>query len=128
MFREILLITMTFIALDIIWFSLSVNPIYKPTILNIQKEPLEMKLLGGLFAWLLLAIGLYVFVLPLSNNLTNALIYGALYGFIVYGVYNGTNYAILKNYDLKVSLADLSWGIVVSTITAGISYKYIKSN
>lgn len=126
MFREILLIMITFITLDIIWFSISVNPIYKPTILNIQKEPLEMKLLGGLFAWLLLAIGLYVFVLPVSTNLTNALMYGALYGFIVYGVYNGTNYAILRNYDLKVSFADLLWGIVVSTLTAGITYKYIK--
>lgn len=125
MLHKILLIMITFIILDIIWFSISVKPIYEPTIQNIQKEPLQMKLLGGLFAWLLLAVGVYVFVLPLSQNINDAMKYGALYGLIVYGIYNGTNYAILNNYDMKVSVADLTWGITVSAITSAIAYKFI---
>ena len=123
MFYQILLIMITFIILDIVWFSFSTKLIYEPTIFNIQKEPLQIRFIGGLISWLLLALGLYLFVLPLSHNLTDVMKYGALYGLIIYGIYNGTNYAILNNYDSKIFFPDLIWGIIISTLTSAIAYK-----
>jgi uncharacterized membrane protein len=95
-----------------------------PKFTEIQKETPVMldKMHGGIFAWLLLAIGIYHFVLPLSNTITEAIKYGALYGFIVYGVYNGTNYVTFNKYDSKIFIADLMWGTFVSSIVSVIAF------
>jgi uncharacterized membrane protein len=110
--------------LDILWFSISVPKIYMPKFTEIQKEEPQMlsKMHGGIFAWLLLVIGIYYFVLPLSNNIIDALKYGALYGLIVYGVYNGTNYVTFNKYDGEIFFADLSWGIFACSVVAAIAF------
>jgi uncharacterized membrane protein len=42
-----------------------------------------------------------------------ALVYGGGLGIVVYGVWNFTNMAIFKNYDIVVGLMDLCWGFVL---------------
>ena len=38
---------------------------------------------------------------------------GALLCLVIYGVYDFTNYSTLKDFPLKVALADAAWGSVV---------------
>jgi len=121
---KILIITIIFIIFDALWFSVSVPTIYMPKFTEIQNEQPQMlnKMHGGIFAWLLLVIGIYHFVLPLSNNITDAIKYGALYGLVVYGVYNGTNYVTFNKYDGKIFIADLSWGIFACSLVSAIAF------
>lgn len=120
----ILLTTILLIILDLIWFSIS-TPMYSQTILLIQKTPLEKNkfIVGGLITWLLIAIGINIFVLNHANTTKEAVLQGALFGLITYGIFNGTNYAIFKMWDLKTSSIDTLWGIFICTVVSGIMFR-----
>ena len=45
--------------------------------------------------------------LPLPRSIQEAIVYGALVGLAIYGVYNGTNYAINKQHTLKITVLDI---------------------
>lgn len=124
-FVHLLLITLLFIIFDVIWFKFSVPRFYEPTFVAIQGEMSKLRVVGGLFAWFLLAFGIKYFVLNNSETAKDAIIKGAILGFVIYGVYNGTNYATLKNYDMKTFTADLCWGTFVTSLVSYIAYKYL---
>ena len=124
----IFIIALCFIILDILWFQFSIDTIYKPTFQKIEKEvmdPTLIRLFGGIYAWLLLAIGLYFFVLKNARSQKEVILKGMLYGFIIYGVYNGTNFFTFNNYDMKMFIADNFWGMIVSGIVSYISFNLI---
>lgn len=128
MFNIIITVILTlvlFILFDLVWFSVSLSTIYLPKFTEIQGSapPFFSKIAGGLFAWILLALGINIFVLPKSNNLFEAILNGALFGFIVYGIYNGTSYVTLQKYDVNIMFPDLLWGTIVSGAISGIIYR-----
>ncbi len=43
---------------------------------------------------------------------------GALFGLCAYATYDLTNQATLKDWPLRITLADLAWGMVITAITA----------
>ncbi len=57
-----------------------------------------------------LALGIVVFVLPRTAELTQSFLYGVCLGFIIYGVYDFTNLATIQNWSLKLTFADVAWG------------------
>lgn len=120
---SVLLTALFFVIFDFFWFSMTLSKIYFPTFFKIQGSGTDIKFIGGVFAWLLLALGIQTFVMPLSNNLNDAIFYGAIYGLIVYGVYNGTNYATLRDYNYMIFAYDLLWGIIICSLVSGIAYK-----
>jgi len=127
---KIFCIMLMFIFFDALWFSYSFTAIYIPLIRDIQgyiSTNMMSKIIGGLFAWFLMAVGIVFFVLPLSNSLRESIFYGFLFGLILYGVYNGTNYFLFEKYTKRVFIADLLWGIIVCSIVSGISYKFLKN-
>lgn len=80
--------------------------------------------------YIVLAIGITYFVIqpnPDASLFQIALI-GALLGFVVYGVYDFTNYAVIANYSLKMLVVDVIWGMVlcgvVTVIVKMISIKF----
>lgn len=115
-------------TLDMLWFSVSLPFIYLPKFTEIQGETPNFlfKMHGGALAWFLLALGMYVFVMPKATSLWNAAFYGFIYGLVVYGVYNGTNYVTLNKYDYKIFFPDLLWGSFVSTMVAVLMYNVNK--
>jgi len=83
---------------------------------KIQRTALEFKIVGAVVVYLLLAIGLYVFIVEPGKSLW----YAALFGLVIYGVYDFTSYTILKKYDLNVAIMDTVWGSVLMTGTTYI--------
>lgn len=63
--------------------------------------------------YILLSLGLIFFVLSKAANTGQAFGYGALFGLVVYGVYDLTNHAILSGYPLKLVLIDILWGTLL---------------
>src|SRR6186713_2083598 len=70
--------------------------------------------------YILLALGMVFFVAPQVENasLVKRFAYGFLYGVIIYGVYEATNYTLLKDWPLAVFAADVVWGGVSCGIVA----------
>lgn len=75
--------------------------------------------------YIALAVLIVFFALPkvdAGNVAKTALLWGALLGFCVYGVYEFTNYSLLKDWTLKTLLIDLCWGTFFGAVLTYISY------
>lgn len=107
-----------FIIMDIMWFSYSFDKIYNPSVISIQGNTINLRPFSALFAWFLLALGINYFVLQNNLGKQEIVLRGALFGFIVYGVYNGTLHAIFSNYNMSVALSDLAWGTFATSLVS----------
>jgi uncharacterized membrane protein len=99
------------IILDAIWLKLVMGNIFTKEIGNISK-PLNIYV--ALLVWSVMVIGILIFVLPQSNPL----IYGALFGFILYAVYDLTNFATLQAWTIKFLIIDIVWGTFLCGVTS----------
>ena len=45
-----------------------------------------------------------------------------MFGLVSYGIFNGTNYAILENWDCKTATVDTLWGSVMAPTVSYLSY------
>ena len=112
-----------FLAIDSVWLSIMSSRLYKPTLGDI----LLPKFLPGpaVVFYLMFVVGVVIFaVAPAmkSGEWTTALIYGALFGFFSYGVYDFTNMATLRNWTATITAADVIWGTVLTGISATAGY------
>jgi uncharacterized membrane protein len=76
---------------------------------------------AALATWVVIVTGIQLFVLPrtpANSPWLNLFIWGAVFGVIVYAVYDLTNYAVMKNWPLTVTLVDIAWGGFLCAITA----------
>jgi uncharacterized membrane protein len=114
------LIVLAFIlAIDFIFLNLVMKGFYDK---QLSSFPRTLRLWSGLMAWALIALGVVVLVVPRVENLPSAALYGAIFGLVLYGVYDFSNYAILKNYTLAMTLVDLCWGTFLCTLTSIFSF------
>lgn len=74
-----------------------------------------LRIWSAIATWALIALGTVLFVVPQSNGYGSAALYGALFGLIVYGVYDLTNYAILAQYPPLMVAVDITWGVTLCT-------------
>jgi uncharacterized membrane protein len=90
----------------------------------VTKKPVNIT--SALFVWLLLCSAIAVQQDPTSYR--EAVIYGMLVGLVVYGVYNGTNYSILKGWTPKVAILDTLWGVFVCGMASLAVYCFYHKN
>lgn len=127
--KEFMVALVAFIVIDAAYLSHAVKNIYKPGMYPVGKEYMNNSdVIMGVVTWILLALGIKYFVMPLTSSPTNAFTNGALMGLIIYGVYNLTNKATLKAWDTKMMCTDIVWGTFLSGLVAWIVYHYRKSN
>jgi len=105
-------------VLDFIWLGVVAKKFYVREFEDMLKNPFNIY--SAIVVYLLLALGIFIFVL--NNNFVktplSALVVGAVFGVIVYGVYDLTNYATIQNYSLKVVFVDMLWGGCIAGVSA----------
>jgi len=112
-----------FCALDFIWLGFLAKPFYQS-----QIGPLMLarpNFVAAALLYLLCAAGLVGFVvLPALDaaSVGRAIVAGAIFGFVVYGVYDLTNLAVLKGWTVGVSAVDMAWGAAVSGASSAAGY------
>jgi uncharacterized membrane protein len=112
-----------FVGLDALWIGYFMNSYYKEkigSILRMSNGAISPELISSLIVWALIVLGSYIFVLPriIEEPLIIKFLWGGLYGLILYGVYDLTNYAILSSWPLSITLVDLGWGIFANGLLA----------
>ncbi len=117
------LVLIFIIAMDFIFLNLLMKGFYDK---QLSSFPRTLRLWSGLIAWALIALGAVIFVIPFAKNYPSAAMYGAIFGLVLYGVYDFSNYAILKNYTLAMTLVDWAWGTFLCTLTSIFAF-FIKS-
>lgn len=108
------------IVLDIVWIYWVMRPKYDIMVQTIQGgRDITWNLLPGVMSYILMVIGLQVFVL--SRPRSNRGAHGALFGATVYGLYNGTCMSIFADWSPTVAALDTVWGATVFAIAAYVS-------
>ena len=110
---------LVFFAVDMIWLGLIARTFYKKH-LGFLMAP-EVNWYAALIFYFLFILGVLVFVvIPgiRDNDLTMTLIKAALFGLITYATYDLTNLATVKNWPILITIIDLIWGMVLTTIVS----------
>lgn len=115
MLKALVLILVILLVVDSVYLYFT-KSIFGQLVAKIQRTALETKMISAFVVYILLAIGLYVFIVEPGKPLWHA----ALFGLVIYGVFDFTNYAIFKKYDLEVALMDTLWGSALMVLTTYI--------
>lgn len=108
-----------FICLDLLWFKLvSYKYVYQSQFKSINKEEFPLRIWSGLIVWFLMAITVSTYLSNVDTTHLNIFLYGMLIGFLIYGIYNFTNYATIKKYTIKTTLIDTLWGTILFGIVS----------
>ena len=118
MWKELVLISTIVLLLDSI-FLYSMSTLFKKQIEKVQQSPFSMNYFGAVFTYVLLIFGLYWFIIKENRGLLDAF----LFGFIIYGVYEGTTKALLKKWEYKTMVVDTLWGGILMSLSTLIIYK-----
>jgi len=107
--KTFLLTLLLILVIDFVWLGLVAKNFYKREIgfKRIKNWPV------ALIIYILLAIGITVFVNP------KTFLMGALFGLIIYAVYDLTNFITLDSWSIKLVLVDILWGAL---LCGSISY------
>ena len=112
------------LALDYIWLGIFASNLYKRELgafLRMSGNALQPIIWAAVVVYLAIPLGIVLFVLPrisVDNLTRSALLWGALYGIVVYTVYDMTNYSLVRDWPLRVALIDICWGGLLNAIGA----------
>ncbi len=120
LFRDFSIALLMFIILDAIWLGFIIKQKYSKLLSGFKLR--KISLLSALIAYIILALGIAFFVIPRVVNKTDAFLLGALFGFVAYGFYHFTNYAILEEYKGEYLVIDTLWGTIASGIVSLLVY------
>jgi len=114
-----------FLILDEVWICGLVRNFYTEKLAPlVGRGEWKLNWWAGSLAYFVLSLGLTFFVLPAARDLWEAMLYGAAYGLVVYGVYNFSNAMLFKKYSESLVWADLVWGILTNALIAGILFVF----
>ncbi|MDX1776449.1 MAG: DUF2177 family protein [Desulfobulbales bacterium] len=117
-----------FLAIDFLWLGLLMSKFYKTELGPLSRGntgSYETVWWAAAIVYICIPLGIILFVLPRVSGsaiLPWAPVWGGLYGFVLYAVYDMTNYALVDKWPLRMSFVDIGWGIficgTVSTVAA----------
>ena len=110
--------TLIFLMLDGVFLTVA-SPMFKAQIADVQSSPLRVNMWGVILCYLFLIFGLQYFIISKRRPVLDAF----LFGLVVYGVYETTTFALLKNWRIQTMLLDTLWGGVLFALTTFLTYK-----
>jgi uncharacterized membrane protein len=120
MYKILFIILLTMLALDSIYIYFT-KTIFGELVAKIQRTAMQLRLEGAAIVYILLAIGLYYFIIKPGRSALDA----GILGLVIYGTFDFTNYAMLKNYDIQVAIMDTIWGSLLFAITTLFLRKFV---
>ena len=113
-----------FLGMDMLWLGVVAKNYYRSQVGDLLKDPFSIA--PALLFYAVYIFGLVLFVISPSiqkSSVLDALLYGAVFGFVCYATYDLTNLATVKNWPLQLVFVDILWGTVLSTFTSFVAYK-----
>jgi uncharacterized membrane protein len=134
---DIIVLAVIILALDAVFLTLS-KEFFARQVMLVQGTAMQVNIPSAAACYVLMVVGLYYFVLRhiIVPNATSAAasvqtmrledgIKAAFFlGILVYGVYETTTLAILKNWSPMTALIDTTWGGTLFALSTYIFYKY----
>jgi uncharacterized membrane protein len=118
MWKELIVSGIILLVLDGIFLYANAR-MFQLQVAEVQRVSLQMKPTGALLCYALLILGLYYFIIRQHKPVKDAV----LLGLLVYGVFETTNYALLKNWHMKTMVIDTLWGGILLGLTTFLTYE-----
>ena len=134
---DLIVIAVIVLGLDAVFLTLS-KDMFARQVMLVQGTAMKVNIPSAAICYVLIVVGLYYFVLRhiIVPNATSAaasiqtmrlndgIITAFFLGILVYGVYETTTLAILRNWSPMTSLIDTTWGGTLFALSAYLFYKY----
>ncbi|MDQ7826539.1 MAG: DUF2177 family protein [Candidatus Eremiobacteraeota bacterium] len=127
MIKTYLLTLVFLLVLDYVWLGLIMNRFYARQLGGLGRTEggnFKPVIWAACMVYLLIPLGIVVFVLPgvdRGSLVLSSAGRGALFGLVLYGVYDFTNYSLLKDYPKTMTFADILWGTFLCSVTSVFS-------
>jgi uncharacterized membrane protein len=121
--KEILTAGVIMLALDSIYLGYFKN-YFQSVFKNIQGQKINLRISGAIICYIIMLLGLNYFIISKKASLKDAF----FLGFLVYLVYDSTNYATFTKWPFKMLMLDSIWGGILFTLTTLGTYKLLKIN
>jgi uncharacterized membrane protein len=115
-----------FLLIDLLWLGVVLKDFYSSELGELARRQgagLAPRWGAALLVYLLIPAGLVLFVRPIlgvNASAWQAIGWGAVYGLVVYGVYDLTNLAVLEKWTVPMTVADIAWGCVLCGANSGV--------
>jgi uncharacterized membrane protein len=107
--------------LDALWLGWLARDFYRREIGSLMAD--SIRWLPAAVFYLGYPAGLVALALtPIPAGLGDAILRSALLGLVVYGVYDMTNMATLKQWSWQLAAVDMAWGTVVAACAGGAAW------
>jgi uncharacterized membrane protein len=134
---DLIVLAVIILALDSVFLYLA-KDIFARQVMLVQGTAMKVNIPSAAVCYLLIVVGLYYFVLRhiIVPNATSAAasvqtmrigdgIKAAFFlGVVVYGVYETTTLAILRNWSPMTAVIDTTWGGTLFALSTYLFYKY----
>ncbi len=104
--------------LDAVFITVTMD-MFQLQIAEVQRVVMEVNYLGAVLCYAFLIFALYYFIIKDRRPVLDAMILG----FVIYGVYETTTYALLKKWKLRTVMIDTLWGGILFGLTTMATYK-----
>jgi len=110
-----LISAIVFVCIDFFYLNLMKN-YFNKQVQAIQGTPIKMNLLATLLCYIFLIFGLNYFIIKPKRSVSDAF----LFGIVIYGVYETTNWAIFSKWSPLSVIIDTLWGGILFALTTSI--------
>lgn len=109
---KFIIVLLILLTLDFVYLNLKIVD-YNSVVVKIQNSSIAgFKKPLGLLAYLFMGMAILY-----SKNYKES----ALFGLVIYSIYNLTNYGIFNDWDAKTAIIDTTWGTILFAVTKLIS-------
>ena len=123
MMNSFIISSVLLVLVDSVYLYFIGKPVFDKTVAAIQNSPLVVNMASAIFTYILMAVLLNYFIISTNKSPFDAFILG----FCTYGIFDFTNMAIFKKYNLRTAITDTLWGAILFFIVTWITY-YVKKS
>lgn len=108
-----------FLLLDLVWLGYVAHNFYRTQLGPLMADTINIP--AAMAFYVVFMAGVAVFVIApavTAGSWLQALIHGALFGFVTYATYDLTNLATVRGWPAQLAIVDLLWGTAVTAFTS----------
>jgi len=122
-FQHYIVATLIFVAIDAVWLSVVAKNFYKKNIGHLMAA--KPNFVPAVIFYALYIVGIIFFAVnpALDKDSANyAVAAGGLLGLLMYSTYDLTNHATLKKWPARVTIIDMVWGTLITSVVSGLTF------
>jgi len=120
-----IIVFLLYIIFDGTMIALFMGKYFGRVVEKIQRgRKMSSRILPAVLCFLILAFGIVYFVLDRIRDdhiVEDSFRYGGVFGAVVYGVFDLTNYSIFSDYTAGTVLIDMAWGTILASVVSMIT-------